>query len=175
MIIQSYQSCSLFSKFSPKISILSVWGETPQQRYNPDFQLKLQWLVVNRIGVLLNSHLSGNLKFCIFPSPVEVLELSHLGGNLKFRSHVWIYFLFVHVYEITHVCFQCAIHHHCPCFFVFWNLIWVVTVRTDEKDCSTFQTSVCARITCFSYFLVNFNRNQIFWYHFEAKKISYIL
>ena len=32
-------------------------------RHNLDFQLRIQWLFVNRIGVLLNSHLSGNSKF----------------------------------------------------------------------------------------------------------------
>ena len=52
----------LMKSLSEKKTLESI-ATNQLPRHNLDFQLQIQWLVVNRFGVLLNSHLSGNSKF----------------------------------------------------------------------------------------------------------------
>ena len=81
-----YQSGQIFFDEEPAVKKALESIMTNQlPRYNPDFQLKLQWLVVNRIGVLLNSHLSGNSKF-VFSSYQSRWEIRLTSAGIP---HSW--------------------------------------------------------------------------------------
>ena len=71
-----YQFCQIFPDEEPEWK--KRWRVSLQISFRDtiwlDFKLEIQWLFVNRIGVLLNSHLSGNSKFVFssYPSRWEI-------------------------------------------------------------------------------------------------------